>query len=75
MDLPVLVLAYCAAAAAVLLFLLVALRGARHVDEQQDEELIAELRRKRDALAERSQPLPPLRNPQAADRETAPPPR
>ena len=63
MDLPVLVLAYGAAAAVVLIFLLTALRGARRVDEQQDEELIAQLRAKRDALAaRRPEPLPPLQH-------------
>jgi hypothetical protein len=45
----------------VLFFLLAALRGARRVDEQHDAELIDSLERRRDALAARSEPLPPLR--------------
>lgn len=61
MDLPILVLVYCTAAVLVLTFLLTALRGARRVDEQQDEELIGQLKRQRDALAGRAEPLPPLR--------------
>lgn len=75
MDLPVLVIAYCTAAVLVLLFLLTALRGARRVDEQQDEELIGALHKKREALQQRrAEPLPPLRNRDAAEQETAPPP-
>ena len=62
MDLPVLVIVYCAAAAVVLFFLLTALRGARRVDEQQDRELIASLTDRRDKLARQAEPLPPLRS-------------
>jgi len=66
MDLPVLLLVYCTVAAVVLLFLLTALRGARRVDEQQDRELIAALKARRDKLRS-ADPLPPLRPAEAED--------
>lgn len=61
MDWPVVVLAYCAGTALVLVFLLTAFRGARRVDDQHDRELLDALERKRDSLRDQHEPLPPLR--------------